>query len=638
VKSCAVCGAVDDQGSAWCQACGSPFSDGLSLRPGSFVANRYQVLDLVGRGGFSLTYRAMDTTLSRLVALKELFPETAVRVGETVTLPHTTQAELDGHRRSFLIEARTMAQFDHPNLVRVTDTLTDNNTAYLAMEYVDGETLEARLQRGPLTWEEHRHLVQEVCAGLSELHAANVLHRDIKPGNIMLRRNGRVVLLDFGAARTVNPAFTRTLTRIITPQYAAPEQRLSSARFGPSTDLFSLATVCYECATTQLPPSIDERLLTGASPHLSAQPNLTAPAAQTILEGLRLPPYERPTSAIEFATRFSAEPVAPQHQPTIHADPPPTELPRSTSEPIVREPTRGNPSKTVTRTLIACTAALLTLFAGLFVLTRGGDKAEPDKTIELATESSVAALPATDVTTSTVTTLEPTTSTSVPETTRPEISVASAALPENPPTIPILETRPSAAEIEMRPERCRRRYGSGTTPDIDTTPTVVSLRNTIRQECTVAPAIQLACSSGTSQLIPNGEQVAAKCVPDPSKSPTTSMSRADVLITVQGIPITPENIINNGGVFTNCDPTTGATCTYGTLTLTWNHFTEDRPKLTLNSKPKPTTTTATTPTAPTTPKTTPATQAKGSTKRRKTTTAFPSTATAIPIPLLEPLP
>jgi serine/threonine protein phosphatase PrpC len=297
------------------------------------------------------------------------------------------------------------------------------------------------------------------------------------------------------------------------------------------------------------------------------------------------------------------------------------------------------PKRSMAPILAGAGIALLALFAGLFVLTRGGDKTEPDTTVELATESSVAALPATDVTTSTVTTLEPTTSSSIPETTAPattaqETSVAPAAPAETTPAAtdttqaPAPETTVASTpntDPTLSPlEKCRRKYGTEKTPDLGTTPTVVSLRQTIRQECTAVPAIQLACSNGTSQLIPDAEQVVAKCVPDLSTSPTTSMSGDDVLITVQGIPITPDNIINNGGVFTNCDPTTGATCTYGTFTLTWNHFTEDRPKLTLNSKPKPT------PTAPKPKPTSTAPKApakKGQKKGTNTTTVKKSPTT-----------
>jgi serine/threonine protein kinase len=228
-----------------------PLAQGSKLQNGKYI-----IEEVLGEGGFGITYRATDALLGRTVAIKELYPEGSERKGELVTVP-ITYAE--GRWRKaitdFLREARTLASLDYPGIVTVHDYFEENNTAYMVMRFIDGvDLVKLMIQRGGrLPEAEALRYISEVGEALSLLHARGVLHRDIKPSNILVNRQGHAVLVDFGAAREfiTNQAITHTV--IASYGFAPPEQFHARARRGPYTDVYSLAATCYYLLTGTLP-------------------------------------------------------------------------------------------------------------------------------------------------------------------------------------------------------------------------------------------------------------------------------------------------------------------------------------------------------------------------------------------------
>ncbi|MFN8019003.1 MAG: serine/threonine-protein kinase [Acidimicrobiales bacterium] len=279
------------------------------LAAGTALAEgRYVVVAVLGRGGFGITYDAVDTRLQRPVAIKELFPEGAVRHGGEVAVPSqapTVEATDEGPapgtfeaaRERFIREARVLARFTHPGVVRVYEVFEEHGTAYLVMERLTGRTLVdvLRARKAPFTPDEVLDVAGRVAAALRPIHAAGVLHRDVNPTNVMLTEHGRIVLIDFGLARDFEVDRTVGMTRLVTPGYAPIEQYQGEARFGPATDVYGLAATLYRLATGRIPVSALERSAGKElpSPHrlVDAVPKALSDG---ILDGLELDPGHRP--------------------------------------------------------------------------------------------------------------------------------------------------------------------------------------------------------------------------------------------------------------------------------------------------------------------------------------------------------
>jgi peptidoglycan hydrolase-like protein with peptidoglycan-binding domain len=241
--------------------------DFVALSAGRMIG-RYEVVSVLGQGGFGITYRARDSQLGREVAIKEYLPlALAVRQDGTTVLPRSTGAAEDftWGRERFVAEGRTLASLqDAPAIVRVFDFLEANGTAYIVMQLLHGETLEGRLKRtGPLTAADIDRILWPLLDGLEQVHNAGFLHRDIKPANILLDDAGNPTLIDFGASRAAIAGRSTALTAIFTPGYAAAEQ-MTSAKQGPWTDIYGLSATLYHAITGQTPPSAFDRMLDDA--------------------------------------------------------------------------------------------------------------------------------------------------------------------------------------------------------------------------------------------------------------------------------------------------------------------------------------------------------------------------------------
>jgi serine/threonine protein kinase len=224
----------------------------------------YRLESVLGAGGFGMTYLGWDTHLEKHVAIKEYLPiELAVRALDGSVVPVTTEHEYNykwGLER-FIQEARTLAKFSHPHIVRVNRYFEAHGTGYMVMDYERGESLNQMLKRAPRPEETKlKSILMPLLEGLHAVHEAGFLHRDIKPSNIFLREAGGPVLLDFGAARHAIGGVTKSLTSVLTPGYAPLEQYASDGRQGPWSDLYAFAGVLYRAIVDENPPDAVSRL------------------------------------------------------------------------------------------------------------------------------------------------------------------------------------------------------------------------------------------------------------------------------------------------------------------------------------------------------------------------------------------
>jgi len=285
-----------------------------ALAPGTRLAE-FEIREVIGAGGFGIVYRAWDHALERDVALKEYMPAAMAGRGADARITlrsRSHEADFGLGLRSFVNEARLLARFDHPALVKVYRFWEENGTAYMVMPLYRARSLrELRMDMGtePLTQAWLRALIEPLLGALELIHGADVYHRDIAPDNILWCDDGRPVLLDFGAARHVLADRTQTLTAILKPQFAPIEQYADtqSMRQGPWTDLFALASTCYFMLTGRPPIPATARVLddelkplaqlapAGFSPHVLA----------TLDWAMAVRPQNRPQAVATFRDALS---------------------------------------------------------------------------------------------------------------------------------------------------------------------------------------------------------------------------------------------------------------------------------------------------------------------------------------------
>ncbi len=225
--------------------------------PGDYRLNEYLIDRPLGGGGFGITYLARDSNLQLPVAIKEYFPGDLVTHGSDQSVRVRAgnpeqQEQYDWGLERFLDEARALATFRHPNIVRVLRYFRENGTAYIVMEYESGLSLKRWVpQHAPLSQRSLLSIIYPVLDGLEAVHKTGFLHRDIKPDNIYVRADGTPVLLDFGAARRVTA--NKEMTNIVSPGFAPFEQYHSQGNQGPWTDIYSLGAVMYWMTTGKKP-------------------------------------------------------------------------------------------------------------------------------------------------------------------------------------------------------------------------------------------------------------------------------------------------------------------------------------------------------------------------------------------------
>jgi serine/threonine protein kinase len=269
----------------FCTRCGygeATERSSLLLPYGTVLRGQYVIGNVLGApGGFGITYLGYNSKLEAKVAIKEFLPrDIAGRQADGLTVSVHSSQDTDGFRsgiQQFLNEARLLAKFSHPNIVRVLDFFEENGTAYLVMDYHQGINLVEYLkqQGGRLSESAVRAIMLPVLEGLGEVHARGVLHRDVKPQNIYITERERPILLDFGAARQATAGSSRSLSVMMTPGFAPYEQYLKQGKQGPWTDVYGAAATMYYLLTGEAPPDSLERM---------ASDNFTLP--ETIAAGL----------------------------------------------------------------------------------------------------------------------------------------------------------------------------------------------------------------------------------------------------------------------------------------------------------------------------------------------------------------
>ncbi len=268
----------------------------MSLVPGQVIHNRYKIITLLGQGGMGSVYEAMDLTLNVPCALKEMEP-----------YPGTQGTALPQLREQFQQEARLLAELRHPNVPRVTDHFEDDGNAYLVMDFIHGKRLdEIVTQNGGATTSEVLGWARQLMEALAYCHEQGVIHRDVKPQNVIITSQGQAVLVDFGLAKMVDPddPRTRTVMRGLgTPEYAPPEQYdKKKGRTDPRTDIYSLGATLYHALTGEPPPAVPERVLNPKSlvPVRRRREDVSRVTNQVLMKSMALRPPQRFQSIAEM--------------------------------------------------------------------------------------------------------------------------------------------------------------------------------------------------------------------------------------------------------------------------------------------------------------------------------------------------
>jgi serine/threonine protein kinase len=270
----------------------------------------FEITGIVGEGGFGIVYLAFDHSLQRNIALKEYMPPAlAGRSTDKMIAVRSKrhQETFEAGLKSFINEARLLAQFDHPALIKVHRFWEQNNTAYMAMRFYEGRTLKDILKDEPEIATEAwwKSILRPILGALDVLYAVQILHRDISPENIMIQPSGEPVLLDFGAARQLIQNMAQALTVILKPGFAPIEQYAddSSMQQGPWTDIYALAAVVYSGIARKTPPASVARLIKDPMEPLTPEdyPGYSRQFLFAISKGLAVRPEDRPQSIAEFS-------------------------------------------------------------------------------------------------------------------------------------------------------------------------------------------------------------------------------------------------------------------------------------------------------------------------------------------------
>jgi len=294
--------------------------------PAGTRLGKFEILQVLGVGGFGIVYLAVDHTLERQVAIKEYMPAALAARGygiQEVVLRSESHAETYAlGLRSFINEARLLAGFDHPSLVKVHQFWEAHGTAYMVMQYYQGRTLhsERRAMHGPPCEEWLRGITEPLLSALDVLHNQGVFHRDISPDNIIVLPGGRPVLLDFGAARRVVSGRTQSLTAILKPDFAPVEQYadVPNMRQGAWTDLYALGAVVYFMLKGVPPAQAVTRAVHDDMPALAPQSGASLSGVSATFLGavdwaLAIAPQDRPQDVQALRDAFDGKVVPLRH-------------------------------------------------------------------------------------------------------------------------------------------------------------------------------------------------------------------------------------------------------------------------------------------------------------------------------------
>ena len=346
----------------FCPECGRPYgsvnTESFALKPGTILDGKYLVGEMLGQGGFGITYIGFDLLLEQKVAIKEYFPMSTgmvSRENRSMVVWSTAMMGKTGTQKgfdSFLKEARKMAKLGGiPGVVGVKSVFIQNETAYIVMDFIEGETLLKKLQKnGPMDFDSCVKLMTPIMQALAEVHEHGIIHRDISPDNIMVRPDGKLILLDLGAAKDLdiqgNDGSVQSSQMVAKHGFSPIEQYSKSGKVGPWTDIYAMAATIYYCCTGVLPPSATDRTIDDT---LACQPLLTQTQFGILADCMRMRPQDRPQSMdtlLQMLTHPQGEVKAEPFKVVPEAEPPkpvePEKAPPKPAEPKV-EPAETKP-------------------------------------------------------------------------------------------------------------------------------------------------------------------------------------------------------------------------------------------------------------------------------------------------------
>ena len=347
----------------FCPECGRPYgsvnTESFALKPGTILDGKYLVGEMLGQGGFGITYIGFDLLLEQKVVIKEYFPMSTgmvSRENRSMVVWSNAMMGKTGTQKgfdSFLKEARKMAKLGGiPGVVGVKSVFIQNETAYIVMDFIEGETLLKKLQReGPMPFDTCLSLLTPIIQALAEVHEHGIIHRDISPDNIMVRPDGRLILLDLGAAKDLDiqgrDGNVQSSQMVAKQGFSPIEQYQRNASIGPWTDVYAMAATIYYCCTGILPPTAVDRIVDDT---LTCQPLLTQAQFDVLAYCMSIRAENRPksmTALLQMAVRpqggqaepFRTVPTPPQPVETVKAPPRPAAVQAAPAAPKPTYPT-----------------------------------------------------------------------------------------------------------------------------------------------------------------------------------------------------------------------------------------------------------------------------------------------------------
>ena len=376
-------------GETVCPECGRPYgsvkAESFALKPGTILDGKYLVGEMLGQGGFGITYIGFDLLLEQKIAIKEYFPMSTgmvSREGRSTVVWSDAVMQKSGVEKgfdSFLKEARKMAKLRSiPSVVGVNSVFIQNETAYIVMDFIEGETLLKKLQReGPMDYGTCVSLMTPIMQALSEVHKHGIIHRDISPDNIMVQNDGRLILLDLGAAKDLDiqgKDGNMQSSQMVAKQGFSPvEQYGRDGKIGSWTDVYAMAATIYYCCTGVLPPSATDRMIEDT---LTCRPRLTKEQFDVLAFCMSVLPQNRPQD-MDALLQIVTHPVG-STQPV--RDAPKTEPVRPETRNL--QPLKPAPGRPLPKWLIPGIAAAVAVIALIISIGSGGKSPSTSPSIQ----------------------------------------------------------------------------------------------------------------------------------------------------------------------------------------------------------------------------------------------------------------
>ena len=388
-------------GETFCSECGRPYgsveTEPFALKPGTILDGKYLVGEMLGQGGFGITYIGFDLLLEQKVAIKEYYPMSTgmvSRENSTTVVWSSAVMQKSGMEKgfdSFLKEARKMAKLGGiPGVVGVKSVFIQNETAYIVMDFIEGETLLKKLQReGPMDYGTCISLMTPIMQALVEVHKHGIIHRDISPDNIMVQSDGKLILLDLGAAKDLDiqgkDGNVQSSQMVAKHGFSPVEQYGQAGKIGPWTDVYAMAATIYYCCTGVLPPSATDRMIEDT---LTCRPRLTKEQFDVLAFCMSVLPQKRPQN-MDALLQIVTHPAG--------KTPPVRDVPKT--EPVRPEtrnlqPPKPDPGRPLPKWLIPGIAAAVAVIALIISVGSGGKKSSPAPSVKAPAAQTVATEPA----------------------------------------------------------------------------------------------------------------------------------------------------------------------------------------------------------------------------------------------------